>query len=93
MLFVPNLVVDEQQVTGLAVVALVRVRTIVHHPGIRTGLLSVLERALNESDLSPEDNQEIAERVAANHEHRCPESGEEWTETVDVAIDPSGGVT
>ncbi|OLZ39095.1 hypothetical protein A6E15_19215 [Natrinema saccharevitans] len=52
------------------------------------------ERALTAGDdLSAEDNQEIAARLARAHEHRCPESGEEWAATVavDVAIDATGG--
>lgn len=54
----------------------------------------ILCRSLEAGDgLSAEDNQEIGERIARNHEHTCPASGEEWTETVtvDVAIDATGG--
>lgn len=54
----------------------------------------ILSRSLEAGDgLPAEDNREIAARVARAHEHRCPESGEEWAETVtvDVAIDATGG--
>ncbi|AEH39493.1 hypothetical protein [Halopiger xanaduensis] len=54
-----------------------------------------LERALDAGSetVTPEDNQDIVERVAANHAHRCPASGEEWTDTVavDVTMDLRGG--
>ena len=55
----------------------------------------IFERSLEAGGetVSPEDNQDILERVARNHEHRCPESGEGWSETVDVDVelDMTGG--
>ncbi|NUC75006.1 hypothetical protein HTZ84_22335 [Haloterrigena sp. SYSU A558-1] len=49
----------------------------------------VVERDLEQAGLTVAENREIAESVAKNHAHRCPASGEGWSEAVavDVSID------
>lgn len=49
------------------------------------------ERSLTQKDLSPEKNRDIVVDVARNHSHRCPESGDNWSETVRVETSVSGG--
>ncbi|PCR88638.1 hypothetical protein [Natrinema ejinorense] len=49
------------------------------------------ERSLEAGDLSPTENQEIAERVVRSHRYKCATTDDEWGETATVEFDASGG--
>lgn len=55
-----------------------------------------LERSVDQSGLSPEDNQEIVERCARSHAYKCGSEGHErqWGDQpaeYDVRMDLTGG--